>query len=130
MSLGFCSRSRGMLAAVLVAFGGLAQGARADEPTLPVVFVHGFSGSAQQYEAQALRWASNDYPNVAPGIRRLFVGFQPAPLDASIAALLAETGDPKVFVVGHSAGTAVMTSYLNSSPARAARVAKYIGIDG
>jgi pimeloyl-ACP methyl ester carboxylesterase len=118
-----------MLAAVLT-IAALAQGARADEPTLPVVFVHGFSGSAQQYETQALRWASNDYPNVVTGIDRLFVGFQLAHLDAFIDALLAETGDPKVYVVGHSAGTAVMTSYLNSSPARAARVAKYIGIDG
>jgi pimeloyl-ACP methyl ester carboxylesterase len=102
----------------------------AAEPVLPVIFVHGFSGSAQQYETQALRWASNGYPKPVTGIDRLFIGFQLAHLDAFIDDLLAQTGDSKVYVVGHSAGTAVMTQYLNSSPARAARVAKYIGIDG
>jgi pimeloyl-ACP methyl ester carboxylesterase len=130
MSLGFCRPLSGVFVAALVALGSLAPTARADEPVLPVVFVHGFSGSAQQYETQALRWASNGYPKPVTGIDRLFVGFQLAHLDAFIDAILAETGDPKVYVVGHSAGTAVMTSYLNSSPARAARVAKYIGIDG
>lgn len=43
---------------------------------------------------------------------------------------MARTGDSQVYVLGHSAGTAVMAGYLNSSPERAARVAKYIGIDG
>jgi pimeloyl-ACP methyl ester carboxylesterase len=119
-----------LLAGTLVALGSPAPAARADEPTLPVVFVHGFSGSAQQYETQALRWASNDYPNVVTGIDRLFIGFSLTHLDAFIDALLAETGDSQVYAIGHSAGTAVMTSYLNSSPERAARVAKYIGIDG
>jgi pimeloyl-ACP methyl ester carboxylesterase len=124
---------RRALGAALVGIGFVSGGSApvaASEPELPVVFVHGFSGSAQQYEAQALRWASNGYPKPVTGIDRLFVGFQLAHLDAFIDALLAETGDSKVYVVGHSAGTAVMTSYLNSSPARAARVAKYIGIDG
>jgi pimeloyl-ACP methyl ester carboxylesterase len=118
------------LVAALLASSVTAVAARADEPVLPVVFVHGFSGSAQQYETQALRWASNGYPKPATGIDRLFVGFSLTHLDQFIDALLAQTGDEKVYVVGHSAGTAVMTSYLNSSPERAARVAKYIGIDG
>jgi pimeloyl-ACP methyl ester carboxylesterase len=95
-----------------------------------VIFVHGFSGSAQQYEDQALRWASNDYGNVVTGIDRLFVGFSLAQLDAFIDDVLAETGDSQAYLIGHSAGTAVMTTYLNSSPERVARVAKYIGIDG
>ena len=99
-------------------------------PALPVVFVHGFSGSGQQYEAQALRWASNDYPNLVTAVDRLFEGFTLEQLDAFFDDVLARTGAEKLYAVGHSAGTAVMTSYLDSSPERAARVAKYIGIDG
>ena len=129
MKLGIRRAFRAALVGILFASAWTAPVA-ASEPQLPVVFVHGFSGSAQQYETQALRWASNGYPKPVTGIDRLFVGFQLAHLDAFIDALLAQTGDSKVYVVGHSAGTAVMTSYLNSSPERAARVAKYIGIDG
>ncbi|MGH8184937.1 MAG: alpha/beta fold hydrolase, partial [Steroidobacteraceae bacterium] len=99
---------------------------------LPIVFVHGFSGSGQQYETQALRWASNDYPNVVTAIDRtstLPATIYPI-LDQFFDNLMAQTGDSQVYVLGHSAGTAVMNGYLNSSPQRAARVAKYIGIDG
>src|SRR5688500_10238868 len=130
MKLGIRPRFGTLLGAALVALAQPAPTAWADEPALPVVFVHGFSGSAQQYETQALRWASNGYPKPVTGIDRLFVGFQLAHLDAFIDNLLAQTGDSQVYVVAHSAGTAVMTSYLNSSPERVARVAKYIGIDG
>jgi pimeloyl-ACP methyl ester carboxylesterase len=120
-----------LLLGLLAALSTAAPAVRADEPTLPVVFVHGFSGSAQQYETQALRWASNDYPNVVTGIDRLFIGFSDEDLDAFIDDVLAETGDSQVYAIGHSAGTAVMTGYLNSGdPDRVARVAKYIGIDG
>jgi pimeloyl-ACP methyl ester carboxylesterase len=101
-----------------------------DGAPLPIVFVHGFSGSAQQYETQALRWASNDYPKPVTAIDRFFIGFTLEQLDAFIDDVLAETGDSQVYALGHSAGTFVMTSYLNSSPERAAKVAKYIGIDG
>jgi pimeloyl-ACP methyl ester carboxylesterase len=102
------------------------------EPALPIVFVHGFNGSGQQYETQALRWASNDYPNVVTAIDRtstLPSVIYPI-LDQFFDDLMAQTGDSQVYVLGHSAGTAVMNGYLNSSPQRAARVAKYIGIDG
>jgi pimeloyl-ACP methyl ester carboxylesterase len=91
MSLGFCRPLGRVLLTALVAVGSGVQIARADEPILPVVFVHGFSGSAQQYETQALRWASNGYPKPVTGIDRLFVGFQLAHLDAFIDAILAET---------------------------------------
>lgn len=114
-----------------VALAGHEEGNQGfDGEALAVVFVHGFSGSAQQYETQALRWASNGYPKPVTGIDRLFFGFTFDQLDAFIDAVLAETGDSQVYALGHSAGTAVMTGYLNSSPERAARVAKYIGIDG
>lgn len=102
------------------------------DPTLPIVFVHGFSGSGAQYETQALRWASNDYPNVVTAIDR--VSASPAViyplLDQFFDGVLAQTGDSQLYAVGHSQGTAVMYGYLSSSPERAARVAKYIGIDG
>jgi pimeloyl-ACP methyl ester carboxylesterase len=130
------SRALGLATAVLLAASPAARAGHEegdqgfDGEALPIVFVHGFSGSAAQYETQALRWASNGYPKPVTGIDRLFVGFSLSHLDAFIDAVLAETGDSQVYAVGHSAGTAVMTAYLNSSPARAARVAKYIGIDG
>ncbi len=117
---------------VLATVGASAAPATAAPPTLPVVFVHGFSGSAAQYETQALRFASNDYPNVVTGIDR--VSASPAViypiLDAFFDDVMADTGEDQIYVVGHSQGTAVMFGYLNSSPERAARVAKYIGIDG
>jgi len=119
-----------LLASLLIAVGAAPAGGVEGEPELPVIFVHGFSGSAQQYEDQALRWASNDYGNVVTGIDRLFIGFTLEQLDAFIDDVLAETGDSQAYLIGHSAGTAVMTAYLNSSPERVARVAKYIGIDG
>jgi pimeloyl-ACP methyl ester carboxylesterase len=110
---------------------GANQGSDLD-PALPIVFVHGFSGSGAQYETQALRWASNDYPNVVTAIDR--TSTTPAViypiLDEFFDDLMASTGDSQLYVLGHSAGTAVMFGYLNSSPERAARVAKYIGIDG
>ncbi|RJQ74582.1 MAG: alpha/beta hydrolase [Desulfobacteraceae bacterium] len=96
---------------------------------LPIVFVHGFNGSAAQYETQALRWASNDYPKPVTGIDRSGAD-QNAQLDDFIDDIRDQTGDSRVYVVAHSAGTFIMAQYLNSSPERAARVAKYIGIDG
>ena len=49
--------------------GALRPAPRRSRP-LPIVFVHGFSRiRRQQYETQALRWASNDYPNVVTGDR-------------------------------------------------------------
>ena len=93
--------------------------------------MHGFSGSAQQYETQALRWASNDYPNVVTAIdRNSLLPADFTVLDAFFDDLMAQTGDDQIYAVGHSQGTFVMRDYLNSSPERAARVAKYIGIDG
>jgi pimeloyl-ACP methyl ester carboxylesterase len=121
------------IGAPVLATAGPATPAAADGPTaLPIVFVHGFTGSAAQYETQALRFASNGYPNVVTGIDR--VSASPAIiyplLDEFFDAVMAETGDDKIYAVGHSQGTSVMYGYLSSSPERAGRVAKYIGIDG
>lgn len=116
----------------LAVLGGSTPAAADHEQTLPIVFVHGFSGSGAQYETQALRWASNDYPNVVTAIDR--VSATPAViypiLDEFFDAVMARTGDDQIYVAAHSQGTSIMYGYLSSSPERAARVAKYIGIDG
>ena len=130
------SNSIALLVIVLTAlsvFGSLTPTtAIAGEPTLPIVFVHGFSGSAAQYETQALRWASNNYPNIVTGIDRMASSVMPYndQLDAFFDAVMAKTGDNQIYVVAHSMGTSIMVSYLNSSPERSAKVAKYINIDG
>jgi len=104
----------------------------AGEPMLPIVFVHGGAGSAAQYELQAMRWDSNNYPNLVTGIDR--TSSSPTTLypmlDAFFDEVMAETGDSQIYVVAHSFGTTMMVGYLNNSPERSARVAKYINIDG
>jgi len=102
----------------------------------PMIFVHGYTGSAQQYEWQAMRFAGNGYPQeylnafeydspnygtTAPAVL--------AALDAQIDAILLETGADKVDLLGHSLGTFVSQSYL-SNPTRAAKVAHYVNLDG
>jgi pimeloyl-ACP methyl ester carboxylesterase len=103
----------------------------------PIVFVHGMAGSAQQFESQAMRFASNGWP-----VDYLFA-FEwtaafPSPettaertarLDAFIDSVLAQTGADKIYLMGHSAGTSVSFGYL-ADPAHAAKVAKYVNIDG
>ena len=101
---------------------------------LPIVFVHGQSGSAQQFETQAMRFTSNDYP------QELLFAFEYdtdqadnplADLDTFIDGVLARTGARKVYAIGHSRGTSVWTSYLED-PAfdGPAKVARYVNIDG
>lgn len=129
-----------MLAVALVP--ALAPGASAT-PTdrhggvRPVVFVHGFSGSGGQFETAARRFASNGYPADRIEVQEYDSTFSTitpaqvhAALDARITALLARTGADRVDLVGHSLGTSVSQGYLNSSPARAARVAHYVNLDG
>lgn len=101
---------------------------------LPIVFVHGFAGSAQQYETQAIRFIDNGYPAeriVAydhDGAGMDITGYANG-VDKVVDEVLASTGAKQVYLVGHSRGTMVSTSYL-ADPARAAKVAKYIAIDG
>ncbi|MEU7585547.1 alpha/beta hydrolase [Micromonospora sp. NPDC049230] len=103
----------------------------------PVVFVHGSAGSAAQFQTQAKRLASNGYPidiieaheydspNIATILPQVYAG-----LDARISRLLAATGADRVDLLAHSLGTYLTQGYLNSSPARAARVAHYVNLDG
>jgi pimeloyl-ACP methyl ester carboxylesterase len=121
-----------VLAAVIFSGNNPSSPAAAEEPTLPIVFVHGGAGSGAQYETQAMRFASNGYPNVVRAIDR--TSSTPSTLnpmlDAFFDGVMAETGDDQIYVAAHSLGTSLMVNYLNSSPERSARVAKYINIDG
>jgi pimeloyl-ACP methyl ester carboxylesterase len=102
--------------------------------TLPIVFVHGFAGSAQQYESQAQRFVANGYPQ-----ERIVAydhdgsGFDTGAyangVDEVVDKALADFGTDKVFLVGHSRGTFVGSDYLGNAT-RAAKVSKYISLDG
>ena len=79
---------------------------------LPLIFVHGTSGSAQQFETNAMRFVSNGFPQ-----NRIFTLEYSTSLptnDHAIVALddlvdrvLARTGASKVNLLGHSRGTLV-----------------------
>jgi hypothetical protein len=131
-----------VVAAVLVGVTVLAvapapTSAQVPEPQRPMIFVHGFLGSGQQFETQALRFASNGYP--AERIQMFehdslaYPGSQAEVfnrLDQMIAEALVTSGSAQVNLLAHSQGTGVVQSYLNSSPARAAAVARYVNIEG
>lgn len=122
------------LAAASLAVAPEALAGRGAKPT-PVIFVHGNSGSAQQFETNAMRFTSNGYPH-----RRLFAyeydttgrsnDAAVAGLDDFIARVEKRTGAAKVDVLAHSRGTTVMHTYLNSSAERAASVRRYVNFDG
>ena len=80
----------------------------------PILFVHGFVGSAGQFESQKMRFMSNGYPE------RWIDGIDydstfatesrsqvHSRIDAMIADLKQRTGKSKVDLLGHSLGTAV-----------------------
>lgn len=102
----------------------------------PIIFVHGGAGSAQQFDSQAMRFASNGWP-----VDLLFAfeydstfatqGFAAviARLNVFVDGVLAQTGADQVYLMGHSLGTFVSQVYL-SVPFYAAKVAKYVNIDG
>ena len=126
----------GVVLTALPASGAQAGAGRPADPR-PIVFVHGFSGGAQQYETQARRFASNGYPQnlievheydstfTINTIDQIYAG-----LDARITRVLAQTGADRIDLTAHSLGTSLMQGYLNSSPARSARVAHYVNYDG
>ncbi|WP_119727544.1 alpha/beta fold hydrolase [Thermomonospora amylolytica] len=103
----------------------------------PIVFVHGFFGSGSQFQTQAKRFASNGYP--ADYVD--FVDYDSlftnesredviAKLDRKIDEVRQRHGADKVDLAGHSMGTAISHEYLNGSAQRAAKVARYVNIDG
>ncbi len=101
---------------------------------LPVVFVHGQFGSAQQFESQAMRFTSNGFP------QDLLYAFEYdtsktdnplADLDSFIDEVRRETGASQVYAVGHSRGTSLWTQYLDDPAFNgSAKVARYVNIDG
>ena len=102
----------------------------------PIVFVHGSSGSAAQFESQAQRFIANGYPLSYLAVYEHDTGTgaptpanQVIPLDTIINTMLAKTGADKVELIGHSRGTSVSQAYL-SDPIRAAKVARYVNVDG
>ena len=105
-----------------------------EDVALPIVFVHGFAGSAQQYESQAMRYIANGYPAeriIAYDHDGAGVDF-PAYVEGvteTVDEALATFDVEQVYLVGHSRGTTVSTTFLED-PAQAAKVAKYIAIDG
>lgn len=102
--------------------------------TLPIVFAHGGAGSAQQYASQAMRFAANGYPQerivaydhdgAGFDVEQFLSG-----LDKVVDDARERFGTDKVYLVGHSRGTLLSTRYL-AMPDKAAKVAKYISLDG
>ncbi len=147
MKLKRCCTWTVLIAALLVwAAPAMAdgKGQKAPFPHNPVIFVHGSSGSASQFESQAMRFAGNGYPKnylYAHEYDSTFVVNTWADvhtrLDALIDQVLAATGAEKVDIMAHSLGTVVMMGnavpprpgYLQT-PERAARVGHYVSIDG
>jgi hypothetical protein len=101
---------------------------------VPIIFVHGQNGSAQQFETNTMRFNSNGY-----GHGRIFVyeydtsesenDLAIAGLDPFIAKVQSRTGASQVDVLAHSRGTSVMHSFLET-PERAAQVRRYVNFDG
>jgi len=102
-----------------------------DKSLRPIVFVHGTMGAGDNGEHVAMLFGSNGYCQerfVAVDYNSLG-GNPDVQLDALITKVLAETGQTKVDLMGHSQGGGHGYRYV-SDPARAARVANYIHLAG
>jgi hypothetical protein len=135
-----------LLAGILVPMSKPADACWHLPGTHPIIFVHGGAGSAAQFESQAMRFETNFYPHEyisaleydSGSLYDFSTGAVNYPLllqiwgnlDQLIANIQAETGADQVDILGHSLGTMVMQGYLNSSAARAEKVAHYVNIDG
>ena len=106
----------------------------------PILFVHGIEGSGAQFESQAMRFETQDYPrsyidevdynSTAAVGNTTEVDKQ---IDEAIAALKKATGHSQVDVIAHSLGTTVMYGYLTEgekAAERKANVGHYINVDG
>ena len=121
-------------AAALLLAGAAEAGAAKPKPPTPMIFVHGQSGSMQQFETNTMRLTSNGFPH-----QRIFAyeyntnastnDVAVAELDGFIAKVKEKTGAAKVDMLAHSRGTTVMHEFL-STPSRAAEVRRYVNFDG
>lgn len=102
-----------------------------DASKLPIVFVHGFLGSGDNWALQLQRFSSNGYCN-----ERMFLfdwntlnrsKATDSLLDVFIDNVLAITKGKQVELVGHSAGGGLCYNYLNDS-LHALKVAHYVHI--
>lgn len=109
-----------------------------DYSVRPVVFVHGYSGSASQFESQAQRFIANGYPRAYLAAYDHDTGgagpeenapITNAALNEIIDELLKVTGADKVDLIAHSRGTMVSMIFL-STPEQAAKIAHYVNVDG
>lgn len=105
----------------------------------PVIFIHGGSGSASQFESQAMRFTSNGFPQDYLFVFEYDSSYEIntrddilAALDAFVVQVLEATGAEQVDIMGHSHGTTIMHDYLGRSegPERAEKIAHYVNIDG
>ena len=103
----------------------------------PVIFVHGSAGSASQFETQtqrlpatAIRSRSSRRTSTTRRTSRRSCRRSTRASTRGSPGCSPRTGADQVDLLGHSLGTFVMQSYLNSSPDRAARVAHYVNLDG
>src|ERR1700686_5265697 len=83
-------------------------------PMSPILLVHGFEGSAANFEAQVMRFESNGYPH--SWVRTIDYNSSAAvgsktevyeQIDKAIAELKSRTGQAQVDLIGHSLGTSV-----------------------
>ena len=114
-----------LLIPVIHSFG---QEIKCDASHAPIVFVHGFMGSGDNWSGQIQRFNSNGFCG-----DRLFVfdwnsfsGKNNVPsLDNFINTILAKTGAANIDLVGHSAGGKLCYDYLSDS-SRATKVGHYV----
>jgi pimeloyl-ACP methyl ester carboxylesterase len=105
-------------------------------PPDPIIFVHGSSGSAQQFETNFQRLSSNGFPQARmyafeyDTSRTDNTAEINAALDTFVARVRSETGAAQVDVLAHSRGTLQMHSWLGSSQQRADQVDDYVNYDG
>ncbi|TAF51113.1 MAG: alpha/beta hydrolase [Sphingobacteriia bacterium] len=97
----------------------------------PIVFVHGFLGSGDNFSAQVQRFKQMGYPDKALrvfdwnslGARN---GQNPA-LDSFVQVVLRENNAQQIYLVGHSAGGGLGYAYANDS-LRAKKLKGYVHI--
>lgn len=105
-----------------------------DKSILPIIFVHGYAGSASQFDSQGQRFVANGYPpNKLSAFDHDGAGMDIAgyasTLDTLVDAAIQKWGVEQIYLIGHSRGTLVSSTYL-SDAARAKKIAKVILIDG